>query len=77
VIERAGARINSFLGGDGPRLRCRRRPRSCRGVRDAALMRRVMYGVSAAVNGFHCELALSTQLRRKVVTRGRDDCRQA
>jgi hypothetical protein len=29
VIERAGARINSFLGGDGPRLRCRRRP-SCR-----------------------------------------------
>ena len=36
-----------------------------------------MYCVSAAVNGFHRELSLSTQLRRKVVTRGRDDRGQA
>jgi hypothetical protein len=40
-------------------------------------MREVMHGVSAAVDSFHRELALSTQLRRKVVARTRDDCGQA
>jgi hypothetical protein len=37
----------------------------------------LMYGVLAAVNGFHCELPLSAQLHHKVVTRSRDDCGQA
>jgi hypothetical protein len=49
----------------------------CDGNVRAALIRGVIYGVSVAVNGFHCELSLSAQLHRKVVTRSRDDCGQA